>query len=76
MSLFGGKSKKKTVETSGELVVNFGKSLQTQVNNAPAAKQQSLDALFAISNNMWVCEKCETLNEASINRCIACGNRR
>lgn len=34
---------------------------------------QSLDALYAEKNGLWVCSHCETLNQKSALRCVACG---
>lgn len=35
--------------------------------------QRSLDAEYALSHGMWVCERCETLNEGSLGTCKVCG---
>ena len=38
-----------------------------------AKGQKSLDSIYAESNGMWVCRRCETLNPNSVSSCVACG---
>lgn len=38
--------------------------------------QQSLDELYAEENRLWICCRCETLNEDSNDCCAACGAKR
>lgn len=35
--------------------------------------QVSLDALYADEHGMWVCARCETLNDDGTIKCSACG---
>lgn len=65
-----------TGETSGELVVKLGRAASPTVTTVHVAKQQSIDELFAINSGMWVCRKCETLNEQNTDRCAVCGYRK
>lgn len=38
--------------------------------------QQSLDEIYAEENQLWICCRCETLNEDSNDCCAACGAKR
>ena len=41
-----------------------------------AEQNQSMDELYAIKNNMWVCGRCETLNSNQNHFCAACGTEK
>ena len=57
------------------------KKLSTSKINTPGAekakekvpKQESLDSLYARSHGMWVCRRCETINDGGAIQCSACG---
>lgn len=36
-------------------------------------RQKSMDRLYAESHGMWVCRRCETLNDGRAESCAACG---
>lgn len=44
--------------------------------HADKQRQQSLDALYACSHGMWVCHRCETLNDGMATSCCACGTHK
>lgn len=37
------------------------------------SKQNSLDSEYAAKNGLWICMRCETINEHNANKCVACG---
>ena len=43
---------------------------------AERARSMTLDALYAAKRDMWVCTRCETLNQNSSARCAACSATR
>lgn len=76
-------TKKELPPDEGELKVKLGeggptpaKSSHTSVaeyHRSMDRNQRSLDMTYALSHGMWVCERCETLNDNGLGSCKVCG---
>ena len=77
------KKKELPPDDDPRLKVNLGEGTPTVPSPEPGPtvnmgqtmgrNQRSLDAEYALSHGMWVCERCETLNENTLYNCKACG---
>lgn len=57
-----------------ELKVNIpGIEIEKPASADLKAPQESIDSLYAKTNEMWVCRHCETLNDEATHYCLACG---
>ena len=45
-------------------------------SSKPIVNSTTLDEEYAKVKGLWICEYCETLNEAGKNKCAACGKGR
>ena len=72
------RNRRKTASGS-KLKINMGGEKQTEeklgkISENPGENYgQSLDELYAEKHAMWICPRCETLNEENSECCIACG---
>ena len=66
--------RKKRKEEASELIVNIRSDKDKEkVVGKERKVQKTLDSIYAQSNNLWICNYCETINSNEAKKCVACG---
>lgn len=71
------KKSQSELDEAGELKVRItGTEPVKKQEAARPVGQESLDSIYAKKSNLWICSRCETLNQSDSNKCAACGKHR
>ena len=68
------KKEKAVIKETEELKIRITKDeAEKKVVSTNKKPQKTLDSIYAESNRLWICSRCETANPNVVGKCVACG---